>query len=127
MQSPVMRSREALVSETANAVMTTLASPATSGTHGLSLWRVEAVAGAAGPLHTFDSEQIWTVVRGRSSFRVEGETFVLDAGDTIHLGPNLARQITFDTDSEFIVSGLGSARARTPDTGPDGITPPWIR
>jgi quercetin dioxygenase-like cupin family protein len=127
MVAAVTRSSDVRASETPNAVMTTLASPSLCGTRDLSLWRVHARAGAVGPVHVFDSEQIWTLVSGEASFIVDGETFALDAGDTIQLAANVTRQMNIAADAEFIVSGYGSAKATTPGSGTDGITPPWIR
>ncbi len=127
MVAAVTRSSDVRTSETPNAVMTTLASPSLSGTEDLSLWRVCAQAGAVGPVHAFDSEQIWTLMTGEASFIVDGETIALDAGDTIHLAAHATRQMTIAVDAEFIVSGRGSAKATTPGSDTDGITPPWIR
>ncbi|WP_157186849.1 hypothetical protein [Nocardia jiangxiensis] len=65
--SPVIRTTERRRSETPAGVMTTLASPTVGDTAGLSMWQVDMTAGASGPLHVFDSEQIWTVLDGELS------------------------------------------------------------
>lgn len=127
MPTAVTRAVDVRISETPNAVMTTLASPTLGGTQDMSLWRVQARAGTVGPVHTFDTEQIWTLVSGDALFVVDGETFALNAGDTIHLAAHATRQMNIAADAEFIVSGYGSAKVTAPGTDSDGITPPWIR
>jgi quercetin dioxygenase-like cupin family protein len=127
MYGAVVRSTDVRVSETPNAVMTTLASPTLAGTHDLSVWRVRARAGVAGPVHAFDSEQVWTLVSGAASFVLEGETLALDAGDTIFLAGHVMRQMVIAADAEFIVAGFGTAKATTPAEASGGVTPPWIR
>lgn len=127
MLTTVVRANDIRVSETPNAVMTTLASPSLNGTQGLSMWRVRAREGVVGRVHAFDSEQIWTLVCGRASFLVEGETFSLAPGDTIHLAANATRQMMIAADAEFIVTGHGAAKVIAHGSASDGITPPWIR
>ena len=61
----VVRNANIRRTQTPNATMTTLASPTLGATEGLSLWKVEMAAGASGPRHVFDSEQLWTVQAGR--------------------------------------------------------------
>ena len=56
---PVIRHADSRRTTTPNGVMTTHASP-TQGGSTLAVWRVEMVAGAAGPQHSFDTEQVWT-------------------------------------------------------------------
>lgn len=127
MHASVIRASDVRISETPNAVMTTLASPTLGGTRDLSLWRVHARAGVVGPVHAFDTEQIWTLMTGEASFAVAGETFALNAGDTLCVAAHVTRQMTIKMDAEFIVSGHGSAKATTPGAESEGVTPPWIR
>ena len=89
----VIRSKESRRTETANAVMTTLASP-TQGHAAQALWRVEMVPGQAGPLHGIDAEQVWTVLDGGASIEAGAETATLRPGDTIVLPAGIARRIT---------------------------------
>src|SRR5476649_2044730 len=78
---------------TPNAVMTTLASPSL-GASELSLWLVAMSEGSSGPLHAFDSEQIWTVLDGEASLAVGGVDHVLGTGDTLIVGAEIARQVS---------------------------------
>ena len=39
--------------------------------------------GVSGPLHVFDSEQIWRILEGEVSAHIAGETEVLGRGDTV--------------------------------------------
>lgn len=111
--------------ETPNAVMTTLASPETAETAALSLWRVELAAGASGPVHTMDSEQIWTVDAGSGACTVGEVRHDLEAGDTIRIAADAERQFTSEAGARFIVCGYAHAIARTKANG-DGVVPPWI-
>ena len=78
-----VRAGERRRSETPNATMTTLASPTLGATAALSMWQVEMAAGAQGPPHVFDSEQVRTVLEGQLAAVVAGEESELRAGDTV--------------------------------------------
>jgi len=117
---------EARRTETPTGVMTTLASPTQGSTQGLSLWRVEMSAGRTGPLHRFDSEQLWTVLEGRISISSSGVTTVAAAGDTVVIPRNVDRQVTALEDADVIVCGLGDAVASVPGETATRGTPPWI-
>src|SRR5881227_2641244 len=92
-----VRAGENRRTETPNATMTTLASPTLGSTAGLSMWQVEMAAGARGPLHVFDSEQVWTVLEGELSVALDDEHCELSAGDTIVLAAGVQRQISART------------------------------
>src|SRR5437764_13298607 len=89
-----VRSDEHRRVETRNATMTTLASPTLGPTAGLSMWRVEMAAGAQGPRHAFDSEQLWTVLQGEISVAVDDQACDLAGGDTVVLAAGVERQIS---------------------------------
>lgn len=83
-------------------------------------------AGAQGPLHVFDAEQLWTVLEGQVSVAVDDQSVELAVGDTIVLPAGTERRITAATAVSLLVCGLGDAVARVPgEAGPRG-TPPWI-
>ena len=110
--------------QTPNGVMTTLASPTLGATRELVLWRVRMEAGAAGPEHAFDSEQVWTVVAGAANVTVDGDAVTLATGDTIVLPAGATRHIVADGPLEALVAGRAGARVTA--AGHDGVTPPWI-
>lgn len=112
--------------QTPNATMTTLASPTLGPTSGLSMWRVEMTAGAQGPRHVFDSEQLWTVLDGQVSVAVDDETVELEAGDTIVLPAGRERRISAATAVRLLVCGHGDAVAWVPGEDAPRGTPPWI-
>jgi quercetin dioxygenase-like cupin family protein len=112
--------------ETPNATMTTLASPTLGPTAGLSMWRVEMAAGAHGPRHAFDSEQLWTVLEGEISVAVDDHARDLAAGDTVVLPAGVDRQISARTPARLLVCGRGDAIARVPGEDASRGTPPWI-
>jgi quercetin dioxygenase-like cupin family protein len=122
---PILRARDARRHETPNAVMSTLASPSL-GSAELSLWRVRMTPGQRGPEHTFDVEQVWTVVSGAASVELDGETHGVESGDTLVLPANAIRQIAAgDGGLEALVAARAGARALLAD-GTDKGTPPWI-
>lgn len=125
MESTIVRSTKTRRSETSGGVITTLVSPTLSGPTATSLWRVELKAGQSGPVHYIDSPQIWTVLSGRASIRVQGESHELEIGDTIVINGSSERQIVATEDTTFLVCGQSDAKASlTADT--PGVTPLWI-
>jgi quercetin dioxygenase-like cupin family protein len=123
---PVIRRTERRHSETPAGVMTTLASPTVGATAGLSMWEVAMTAGASGPLHLFDSEQIWTVLDGELSVAIGGQREEIQSGDTVVIPADLERQISARTDVRLLVCGHGSAIARVPGEESPRGTPAWI-
>jgi quercetin dioxygenase-like cupin family protein len=121
-----VRVADARRTETPNATMTTLASPTLGPTDGFSLWQVEMEAGAAGPLHTFDREQLWTVLGGEVTITVEGASTELAAGDTIVIPAGAERQVLARTAARLIVCGPGDAVVTVPGEEAPRGTPPWI-
>lgn len=112
--------------QTPAGAMTTLGSP-TQGSVHLALWRVEMEAGARGPLHVFDSEQIWTAVTGTITISgSDGESVRLTPGDAVVLAPETERQVTATEAAVLIVCGHGDAIARVPGEGSPRGVPPWI-
>jgi quercetin dioxygenase-like cupin family protein len=121
-----VRAGERRRTETPNATMTTLASPTLGATAGLSMWQVEMAAGAQGPLHVFDSEQVWTVLEGELDAVVAGEESELRAGDTVVLPPGAERRLSAITNVRVVVCGHGDATVRVPGEHAPRGTPPWI-
>jgi quercetin dioxygenase-like cupin family protein len=122
---PIVRAHDARRHETPNAVMSTLASPSL-GSAELSLWHVAMSAGQRGPEHTFDIEQVWTVVSGAADVELDGETHALTPGDTLILSAGAIRRIAAgDGGFEALVAARAGARALLTD-GTDKGTPPWI-
>ena len=124
--SYVIRANERRHSETPAGVMTTHASPTLGVTAGLSMWEVEMTEGASGPLHVFDSEQIWTVLEGELSVVIAGQAEILGPGDTVVIREGLERQVAARTDVHLLVCGHGSAIAQVPGEPEPRGTPAWI-
>jgi quercetin dioxygenase-like cupin family protein len=125
MPKPI-RAADQRVVTTPNASMTTLASPTQGLSDDLAAWRVEMNAGQRGPMHMFDSEQLWTTQTGTVLIDIDGEQQTLGAGDAIVLPANAQRQITAQTDATAIVCGHGRAIASVPGEDTSRGTPPWI-
>jgi quercetin dioxygenase-like cupin family protein len=112
--------------ETPNAVMTTLASPSQGPTAGLSLWLAEMRSGQQGPLHVFDTEQVWHLLGGAAEITVGGAPVKLEPGDTVVLPAGAERQVRTDSGARFVVCGHGEAVVRVPGEAESRGTPPWI-
>jgi quercetin dioxygenase-like cupin family protein len=112
--------------ETPNATMTTLASPTLGPSAGLSLWTVEMEAGARGPVHVFDTEQLWTVLDGRVTVLADGASIELAPQDTIVIPARVERQISATTAARLVVCGHGSAVAGVVGEQAPRGTPAWI-
>jgi quercetin dioxygenase-like cupin family protein len=112
--------------ETPNATMTTLASPSLGPSAGLSVWVVEMQPGAAGPVHVFDSEQVWSVLEGGLAIELDGVSHVLAAGDALVVPGRATRQIRAEARTRAIVCGHGDAIVAVPGEAADRGTPPWI-
>ena len=82
--------------------------------------------GASGPLHVFDSEQIWTVLDGELSVVIDGQREDIRSGDTVVIPAELERQISARTDVRLLVCGHGNAVARVPGEPDPRGTPAWI-
>lgn len=122
----VVRATDTRTTVTPNATMTTLASPTLGASSGLSVWRVEMRGHARGPLHRFDSEQIWTVLEGAVSFCVDGETAQLTIGDTLVVPAGVERQVTATSDARLLVCGHAEAVAHAVGEEAPRGTPAWI-
>jgi quercetin dioxygenase-like cupin family protein len=122
----VIRATERRRTETPAGVMTTHASPTLAATAVLSMWEVAMTKGASGPLHMFDSEQIWTVLDGDLSVLIAGQSETLGRGDTVVIAAELERQVTARTDVRLLVCGLADAIARVPGEPDPRGTPAWI-
>ncbi len=121
----VLRAADLRVTATPNATMTTLASPSQNESSELCLWTVEFVAGASGPEHTMDTEQVWYLERGTVRCEVGAVEHRLEPGDVIRLAGGISRRFHADSDARFIVCGLPGAVATTPESD-EGVIPPWI-
>jgi quercetin dioxygenase-like cupin family protein len=122
---PFISHAETRRTETPNAVMTTLASP-TQGGAGQAVWRVDMRAGAAGPPHAFDTEQIWTVLDGGATIELDGKTIAVAPGDTMVLPADVPRRVFADPGqglAAIVVAPAGGC-ASTPDG--TTVVPAWI-
>ena len=134
---PVIRRAETRRTETPNAVMTTLASPAQGGA-GQAVWRVDMRPGQAGPLHAIDTEQVWTVLDGGATVELDGQALTLGPGDTIILPADAPRRVSADPEAGLAAIAVAPAgtRAYTLDgtrvapgcAVPDGdkLVPAWV-
>ena len=122
----LVKRADARTTSTPNATMTKLASHSLGATSGRSLWLVDMIAGATGPMHTFDTEQIWTVLDGTAEIEIEGVAYPLDAGDTLVIPAEAQRQVHATTACRMIVTGDAVATASVPGESESRGTPAWI-
>jgi quercetin dioxygenase-like cupin family protein len=122
----LVKRADARTTVTPNATMTTLASPTIGPTSGRSVWLAEMIAGATGPVHVFDSEQIWTVLDGCIAVDVAGDIQTLEVGDTVVIPAQAQRQIHAVSACRMLVAGDGDAIATVPGEPASRGTPAWI-
>ncbi|WP_232661941.1 cupin domain-containing protein [Pseudonocardia sp. TRM90224] len=122
---PIIHSTDARRTETPNGVMTTFASPTQGGT-AIAMWRVDGVPASVGPDHTFDADQIWTIVDGALTVDLDGESHALAPGDTIVMPAGVRRQVHAGAERGFaaIVAAPGDAKASA--GGSEPVLPGWI-
>ena len=122
---PVIRDSQARRTETPNATMTTLASP-TLGQAALSMWRVDMTAGATGPLHGIDAEQIWTVISGYAAVEIDGVTADLAVGDTVVIPADVPRRFS-STATDFAAIVVASPQMQAyPLPAGARVVPGWV-
>lgn len=122
----LVKRADARITSTPNATMRTLASPTLGATNGRSLWLVDMVADATGPLHSFDTEQIWTVIDGTATIEIDGVAYPLDPGDTLVIAAGAQRQVHATTACRLLVTGDATATARVAGESESRGTPAWI-
>ncbi|GAA1703879.1 cupin domain-containing protein [Fodinicola feengrottensis] len=109
---------------TPNAVMASLAGPS-QGSAALSTWSVRMAAGASGPVHIIDREQVWMLLSGALAFTADGETGTATAGQAVVVPAGVTRQIRAgDTPAEALVCMPVGGQVTVP--GDDSWRPlPW--
>ncbi|WUI01751.1 cupin domain-containing protein [Spirillospora sp. NBC_00431] len=137
----LIRDAESRRTGTPNGTMTTFATPTQGGTEGIALWRVDMAPGRTGPLHAFDTEQIWTVLDGTATIDLDGRKLEAGPGDTVVLPADVPRQMTSRPDAGFtaVVAAHAGCLAYDPDAvvddtkcdiapqGHERLVPPWAK
>jgi quercetin dioxygenase-like cupin family protein len=80
-------------------------------------------AGAAGPEHAVNHEQVWTVLDGELEVTVGGEALAVPAGDTVRIPPAAPRRIAAVAAARALVASRAGVRVTTPDGGTRPL--PW--
>ena len=112
--------------ETPAATMRTYASPSTAIPAPFAVWRTEMAAGAVGPLHVVDVDQVVVVVSGQLHADVDGRKMVVPAGDSALLPAGVERRLAAGPEDLVTVSASqpgGTARIGAGDP----VAVPWAR
>lgn len=120
----LLRSADARVTSTPNAVMTTFASMSI-GASPIALWRTEMVPGAQGPEHSFDVDQVWTVLGGGARIHVDGATVAIESGDTVVLPAGALRQIQADPTRGLTAVVAAPSGGAATASGAEPVVPAW--
>ena len=121
-----IRLADARVTETPAATMRTYAAPTMPGGADVAVWRTEMAAGASGPLHTVDTDQVVVVVQGRLSAEIDGSSSQVPAGDSVVLPAGAVRRLTAGEDGLVtLTASTPAATARVGDGDP--VPVPWTR
>jgi quercetin dioxygenase-like cupin family protein len=107
---------------TPNAVMRTLAAPSL-GAVDLAVWEVVMSAGAAGPEHVADREQVWTVLTGMLQVSVDGGVHHVAEGDALRIAAGAARRISAPAGARALVASPAGVSVTTPEGGTRPL--PW--
>lgn len=112
--------------ETPNAVMQTYASRRLTDTD-IAVWSVEMAAGAAGPLHSIDVEQVVVILDGELEAVIEGHPVTVGHGGAIVLPAGAERRLLNRAEAPVIalVASRSGARASTGGHGDAGVALPW--
>jgi quercetin dioxygenase-like cupin family protein len=113
----VIRAAESRRTQAPSGLVTTLASPAQGGA-GLAVWRMDITPGAAGPVHAYDTEQVWTVISGAARVELDGGAVTVAPGDTLVIPAGATRQMI--ADSQAGVSAISITPAGTRAYSPAG-------
>ena len=121
--STVIRAAESRRTQAPSGLVTTLASPAQGGA-GLAVWRMDITPGAAGPVHAYDTEQVWTVISGSATVQLDGGAVTVTPGDTLVIPAGATRQMIADPRAGVSAISITPAgtRAYTPG-GPVQVDP----
>jgi quercetin dioxygenase-like cupin family protein len=113
----VIRAAESRRTQVPSGLVTTLASPAQGGA-GLAVWRMDITPGATGPVHAYDTEQVWTVISGAATVELDGGAVAVAPGDTLVIPAGATRQMI--ADPEAGVSAISVTPAGTRACSPAG-------
>jgi quercetin dioxygenase-like cupin family protein len=117
---------EARVVATPAATMRTYASPTTPAATDIAVWRTDMSAGASGPLHIVDTDQVVVVVDGTLSAEIDGRRCEVPAGDSVLLPAGTQRRLT--ARGARLVTVTASAPGATARAGDaDPVLVPWAR
>jgi quercetin dioxygenase-like cupin family protein len=121
--SAVIRAAESRRTRVPSGLVTTLASPAQGGA-GLAVWRMDITPGAAGPVHAYDTEQVWTVISGGATVELDGGAVTVAPGDTLVIPAGATRQMIADPQAGVSAISITPAgtRAYSP-AGPIQVDP----
>ena len=136
--SAVIRAAQSRRTQVPSGLVTTLASPAQGGA-GLAVWRMDITPGAAGPVHAYDTEQVWTVIGGAATVELDGGAIKLAPGDTLVIPAGATRQMIADPQAGVSAISVTPAGTRAYSTAgpiqvdphcalPDGdkLVPAWV-
>jgi len=90
------------------------------------MWQVQMRAGQHGPVHVFDSEQVWHVLDGQAEISADGQVISLASGDTGVLAAGTQRQVRAVTDVRLMACGYGNAVVSVPGEDSSRGVPTWI-
>jgi quercetin dioxygenase-like cupin family protein len=82
------------------------------------VWRMDITPGAAGPVHAYDTEQVWTVISGRAIVELDGGAVAVAPGDTLVIPAGATRQMIADPKAG--VSAISITPAGTRAYSPGG-------
>jgi quercetin dioxygenase-like cupin family protein len=104
--------------------MYTYASQELTGSE-LAMWRLEMAPGAAGPVHSVDTEQVLVMLEGEIELVLEGEVRVLASGASAVLPAGHERQLRNESQRPAAAMVAARAGARATAPGKENVAIPW--
>jgi quercetin dioxygenase-like cupin family protein len=83
-------------------------------------------ARSSGPVHRFDTEQVWTLLKGRADITVDDAIISMREGDTVTLVANAVRQVHAISECQFMVSGRAATQVHVVGEDEPRPVPEWI-
>ena len=123
---PVLTTPESATHRLEGTAFTSLATPS-RGSSDLAVWSVEIAPRTPGTPHSLTREEVFVVLVGEASVRLDGEQATARPGDAIVVPPGIPFEVANDDDSvlRLLCCMQAGGQARLADG--TLITPPWAQ
>lgn len=121
---PVITAPSAPTHDIGTARFTALAGPSRGSTE-TSVWRVEVLPGAPGAPHRLTREEVFVVLAGRATVRIDGTSAQAGVGDAIVVPSGVPFELTAEGDEPLRAICVLPVGGQAQLDGGEPFTPPW--